>query len=102
MIGCISHMCISVFATAIWTISLCRILLLFLKCAMFVMSSQVAAHTTATSATDPLVRFQGAQRYADLHMPAKNPPLPYISFYTPLHTLSCTGAACSYRYIRAV
>ena len=56
MVGRIPHMCISAFARANWTLSLCRILPTFLNCAMFVMSSQVAAHTTTTCASEHVVR----------------------------------------------
>ena len=50
-------MCISFISRAICTISVCRILFRISETVMFFLSSNVAAHTTAPSAPDHLVRL---------------------------------------------
>ena len=58
-----AHKCILVLAFAFWTIPDCKIPRVSLNSSSSVISSQVAATTTATSATDLLVRC---------HLPRRN------------------------------
>jgi hypothetical protein len=44
----------------------------------------------------------GTWHHADVHLPARSPPLPCIPSDTPLCSLNCTGAACSYQDIGVV